>query len=347
MPDTTYELCLDGSERDVQDHLMDAIDAASDQDRTTWLTDATGRRIARIAPVDEIPGGCTCPLCRITEKIATSRIEQRLTEDGAAWRREELSRLLAGKRRETEPVWQAGRLDAIEARLNTLGQRVGSGSGDGLTGLVQAVARQVEEIHRTLGLERDEDGEMISDTPLLVEVMAGQVEVMYHGLGFCGDGFGEDDEDEYRWAPAGDFDPEVDEEVAARLNDGDLIVINRDMMIQVLAGDMGVTGTGQARQVWEALRDLARGRTQPEPEPDPALVPKLVPSHPITMPTLVDVLSLAGVFPGTGVLSTWTYSQRVDAYDWAVREHLNASDTGIARVPRPAFIPTRTTRATR
>lgn len=34
--------------------ILDAIDAASDQDHTTWITNG-GRRIAKIAPVDEIP----------------------------------------------------------------------------------------------------------------------------------------------------------------------------------------------------------------------------------------------------------------------------------------------------
>jgi len=44
MTGTTYELCLAGdSEVDIHDHMMDAIDAASDQNRTTWLTDAAGK----------------------------------------------------------------------------------------------------------------------------------------------------------------------------------------------------------------------------------------------------------------------------------------------------------------
>ena len=38
------------------ERLIDAIDAASDQDHTTWLV-VDGKRIARIAPVDEIPPG--------------------------------------------------------------------------------------------------------------------------------------------------------------------------------------------------------------------------------------------------------------------------------------------------
>lgn len=38
--------------------LIDAIDAASDQDHTTWLTQGR-KRIAKIAPVDEIPDAIT------------------------------------------------------------------------------------------------------------------------------------------------------------------------------------------------------------------------------------------------------------------------------------------------
>lgn len=58
---------LDISELDADGHadpeasyaaIRDAIDAASDQDHTTWLT-VDGKRIARIAPVDEIPAAVT------------------------------------------------------------------------------------------------------------------------------------------------------------------------------------------------------------------------------------------------------------------------------------------------
>ena len=35
-----------------QERIADAIDLASDQDQMTWLTDATGKRIAAIVPVD-------------------------------------------------------------------------------------------------------------------------------------------------------------------------------------------------------------------------------------------------------------------------------------------------------
>jgi hypothetical protein len=51
LPDTETTL-------DELGKLIDAIDAASDQDHTTWLT-VDGRRIAKIAPVDEIPAAVT------------------------------------------------------------------------------------------------------------------------------------------------------------------------------------------------------------------------------------------------------------------------------------------------
>lgn len=74
---------------------------------------------------------------------------------------------------------EPGSLYGIEARLNTIGQRIGSGTGSGEPGIIaqlarmealQAVAaRQVEEIHRTLGLERDEDGTPAPPAPLTGE----------------------------------------------------------------------------------------------------------------------------------------------------------------------------------
>ena len=51
LPDTDATL-------DELNNLIDAIDLASDQDTTTWLT-VDGKRIAKIAPVDEIPEAIT------------------------------------------------------------------------------------------------------------------------------------------------------------------------------------------------------------------------------------------------------------------------------------------------
>jgi hypothetical protein len=79
------------------------------------------------------------------------------------------------------------RLHEIEARLTTLGQRIGSSARDGEPGIIVQLARmealqaamacQVEEIHRALGLERDEDG-----TPAASVPMSGEQEDMLERL---------------------------------------------------------------------------------------------------------------------------------------------------------------------
>jgi hypothetical protein len=92
MDSTEYELSTMDIERDDNGHdlLIDAIDAASDQNQTTWITLADGRRIAKIAPVDEIPDDILQTgrdrTTRLTDRKA--RIIERLTADGAAWRRD-------------------------------------------------------------------------------------------------------------------------------------------------------------------------------------------------------------------------------------------------------------------
>jgi hypothetical protein len=178
--------------------VTNAICAASDQDTTTWFTNG-GKRIAKIAPVDEIPD-------YLPDRDRMSRIVSRLTADGAAFRREEL--------------------DSI---------------------LIQVIGRQVEEIHRSLGLERDDEGDLVQ----------------------------------------------------------------------------------------------ARSEQSEDPVPfSPLSQGKFTPSGPITIQLLVDVLSLIGVTVSMGKMATWTHNQRVDAYDWAIREHLAASDNNdVARVERPAFLP--------
>lgn len=80
------------------------------------------------------------------------------------------------------------RLYEIEAHLTTIGQRIGSSPGDGEPGIIaqlarmealQAVtARQTEEIHRTLGLERDED-----DAPVPPPMTAEQQELLFRLTG--------------------------------------------------------------------------------------------------------------------------------------------------------------------
>jgi hypothetical protein len=57
-------------------------------------------------------------------------------------------------------------------------------------------------------------------------------------------------------------------------------------------------------------------------------------------PTVLFALQLVleGSAPEDGVINTWTDEQRRDAYDWAMREHLRASDNPIRRRPKPAFL---------
>ena len=56
---TDRELNLDDLTSDEwKARVTDVIDLASDQDTTTWLT-RDGKRIAKIAPVDEIPDAIT------------------------------------------------------------------------------------------------------------------------------------------------------------------------------------------------------------------------------------------------------------------------------------------------
>jgi len=42
--------------------------------------------------------------------------------------------------------------------------------------------------------------------------------------------------------------------------------------------------------------------------------------------------------PPLQTVQSWTPQQRLDAEEWAAREHLAASDMPIRRVPRPEFI---------
>jgi hypothetical protein len=257
----TFEWLSETGSGNALSEVTDAIDAASDQDQTTWIVlGISGKRIAKIAPVDEIPDE------------VLERVRDRLTADGAAWRRDPLNRDL----------------------------------------LLQVIARQVEEIHRTLGLERDEEGDLMDGDPL----------------------------DPPWYGKRG--------EVAARLTSGDLIMINRDLLLQVLY-DAGLIapgpgpGAGKGHAVWEALHALASAPVPRPPEPvpfSPLNQGKFTPSGPVTIQILVDVLSLAGVTVSMGAMAMWTYGQRIDAYDWAIREHLAASDNNdVARAERPAFLP--------
>lgn len=48
----TPKLATDENGRPDPGEFADALDAASDQDRSTWITDPDGKRIAALVPVD-------------------------------------------------------------------------------------------------------------------------------------------------------------------------------------------------------------------------------------------------------------------------------------------------------
>lgn len=247
-----HDLTADG----WQARVTDAIDAASDHDHTTWLTQG-GKRIAKIAPVAGIP-----------------------------------EELLNRRSRETEPAWAASRLPS----LNPFARDA----------LLQAVARQVEEIHRVLGLEVGEDG--------------------------------------------------------------GLIMVSRDLIINTLAVIVVADEIhlGQACQVWEALHALASAGNQerdggfqalydagrscllrdqiladvPTSRSWPVDVPvtapgRMRPDGQLTDQILADVLFLVGIPVSQDVIAEWAYGQRLDAYDWAIREHLFASDNTVTLAVEP------------
>lgn len=215
MADTAYELDLTGRLTPdlAGEDLLDAVDAASDQDRTTWLT-ASGKRIAKITPAAGIPDGT---------------------------------------------------LDWFSAAY-----------------LIQVMARQVEEIHRALGLERDDEGNRVDDDPLGPPWYGKQAEA------------------------------------TARLASGDLIMVSRDQLLQVLRDTgliSGITDENRYESAWQALRGPARpagvapvGLLPWDPPRkrkahlDASVIPaegpvdrKFVPDGPLTVQVVQDVLSLAGV----------------------------------------------------
>ncbi len=64
----------------------------------------------------------------------------------------------------------------------------------------------------------------------------------------------------------------------------------------------------------------------------------LVPEGEITDELLSAVLSLVSVTVQERFLADWTELERVLAYDWAMREHLAASDCRLKRRPRPWLV---------
>jgi len=53
---------------------------------------------------------------------------------------------------------------------------------------------------------------------------------------------------------------------------------------------------------------------------------------------LADALLIVGVPATVEQISPWTANERLMAYDWAMREHLRASDNATRRRPKPSFV---------
>lgn len=64
----------------------------------------------------------------------------------------------------------------------------------------------------------------------------------------------------------------------------------------------------------------------------------LNPGRALTDDLITDVLSLVGLKPPPGRLAAWTKLDRLAVYDYAIREHLSASDSLVKRRPRPALL---------
>ncbi len=64
----------------------------------------------------------------------------------------------------------------------------------------------------------------------------------------------------------------------------------------------------------------------------------LTPAGPVAAGRLVDVLALAGLAVPLERAEAWTVNERAVAYDWAVREHLAASDHQVRRRDKPTFV---------
>lgn len=64
------------------------------------------------------------------------------------------------------------------------------------------------------------------------------------------------------------------------------------------------------------------------------------PEGTLDVETVNDMLSLVGyrLRRTNGATLAWTANELLVAYDWAAREHLNASDNPVRRRPRPAGI---------
>jgi hypothetical protein len=64
----------------------------------------------------------------------------------------------------------------------------------------------------------------------------------------------------------------------------------------------------------------------------------LAPNGEITDEMLSDILSLVGKNPEPALLRALTKYERILAHDWAMREHLRASDNLVRLRPFPSFL---------
>lgn len=65
-----------------------------------------------------------------------------------------------------------------------------------------------------------------------------------------------------------------------------------------------------------------------------------VPTGDVTAEMVHDVLGLVvhnRTLPTESAIHAWTFHEKLLAYDWAMREHLSASDNPVRRRPRPSF----------
>jgi hypothetical protein len=298
--------------------LMDAIDAASDQDHITWITNS-GRRIAKIAPVDEISDN-------ILDRPGTLR--EMTGDEITRIARDELDELLefAGQIR---AAMRATR-QAYDALFGASGARLLRAQGPQALPLIcgQAVLfgrlgraewepgmfiRYDETGHAVL---QDRDGHPVAGVPRHRVIAAVPADLSARLTAKRA-------ETEPAWQASLDAaEPEK-------------LAVSRGLLVQVLT-DAGLD-EAKAEITWETLRDLILGSPSGRPE-DPA-PGKMTPRGPITLEILLDALSLAGVPVRMETLAEWDFGKRADAYDWAIREHLHASDNDVPRVTRPGFIP--------
>lgn len=307
--------------------LMDAIDAASDQDHTTWLTSG-GRRIAKIAPVDEIPGELLSP----RPVIAHDEVAELLEFAG---------QVRAAMRRTSEAY------DTLFGQAGSRLLRAGIGIGRESLRARGPQDNPLSSGQPVLFLRQHEDRDWEPGTFLRYGavpeafVMADGREVRTTRSRVVA---ASPELADHLAAKRAETEPVWQEGLAATSPES--LPVSRGLLIQVLT-DAGLD-QDKAITAWNALWSLTLGIhpdgkpvTMPGRSGRPEDVPpaKMTPRGPLTLEAVSDALSMAEVSVRLETLAKWTFGQRADAYDWAIREHLAASDNQVERVARPSFIP--------